>query len=276
MSRVRFILMVSLFILIMILAFDCNENVANQQADDNAANKQADGDAINQQAGDNAINQQADINNISKAPEDDNIANNILKESEVEYRFVGSEGKFGPGFFKRTVEELESDSVAVLKVTMLYSEDPDYEKLATMPIGEVEPEELAVTLTTVTVDEVYKTDRDLKIGDELVILEPYQTYPHSSDESVIIISSNGILPMKQNQQYLLFLKRQPPDAEVKFGEDYYISGSWQGKYSLTTETINANKFTVQDTEILEFWEYRVDDTLLSLTNDVFEKYVWNN
>ncbi|HGE71244.1 TPA: hypothetical protein ENX78_10440 [Candidatus Poribacteria bacterium] len=182
---------------------------------------------------------------------------------------------FGPGWYKLNVEELEKDSVAILKVTALYSENPDYEALSKMPIGNIEPEEVQVTLTTVRVDEVYKSDCNLKIGDEVVIEEDYRTYPDSNKENTIIVeTAYGMLPMNKGEQYLVFLKKQPDDAEVKFGEDYYFNSGWHGKYPITEKTINSASINGLTTEDLEFNEAFVDDHLLTLAEQVYQRYIW--
>jgi len=70
---------------------------------------------------------------------------------------------YDAGWFKHSVEELEEDSVAILTVTVLFSEKPNCETLAEMPIGSIEPEEVQITLTTVRIDEVFKSDSVLDI-----------------------------------------------------------------------------------------------------------------
>jgi hypothetical protein len=241
-----------LIIIIIVSLFGCTNNV-----DEPAAQNQAETAYRQSEMADNGAVQIGD---------------------KTEYIFCVSSPKYGPGFFKKNVEHLDVGSDVIIKATVLSSKNPDPELIKDMPIGDVKPEDVRVTLTTVRIDETLKYDSSLEGKSEIVVLENYKATVDPNDKNVIRIDSKGgTLPMKQGNQYLLFLTKVQPDAEVDYGGDFYFTGSWQGKYVINQKTQNASKISELTNEDLEFWDRRENheqERLLTLAEEVYAKYIW--
>ncbi len=201
----------------------------------------------------------------------------IQINDKTEYILGAGSPKYGPGFIKKNVEQLETDSDVIIKATVLSSKSPDPELIKDMPIGAVKPEEVCVTLTTVRIDEVIKSDNDFKEENEIVVLENYRASLNPNDNKIYIDSRGGTLPMKQGDQYLLFLTKVQPDAEVDYGGDFYLTGDWQGKYAISQKIQNASNISELTNEDLEFWDHMGNGDLkklMTLAEQVYTKYIW--
>jgi hypothetical protein len=100
-------------------------------------------------------------------------------------------------------------------------------------------------------------------------VEYYRTEQDPENKNVInVFSTNGSLPLKMNQQYLLFLEK--PSQE--YG-DYCVSGAWQGKYPISENTVNKS-FSDLTEEALEFPKDAPNkSSLMKIAEQVTEKYL---
>ena len=171
----------------------------------------------------------------------------VLHTGATEFKF---------GFFIGSAVELEECSAAVVKATVIDSRPNS---------GANDTE--AVTVTTIRIDDVLKPDNALQKGQNATLVEYYRTEDDPAGNTLHVYSADGSLPLKKNQQYLLFLSKSP-----QADGSYAVTGAWQGKYPLTekTKTANFSELTAAD---LEFPEKYTTNMLWSLAREVFEKYV---
>lgn len=171
--------------------------------------------------------------------------------------FHANEGKFDDDFIKNDLNELEKITVAVVKATPLETKpNPDLDKYT------------AIMLTTIRIDDVLKSDGIVQEGSTKILVEYYMTAQDPNDKSIMnIFSSNGSMPLKMGQQYLLFLQESPQS----FG-DYAVAGGWQGKFPINAKT-KSHKFADISIEDLEFPEGRPIKNYRVIAEQAFEKYL---
>ena len=179
---------------------------------------------------------------------------NIMAEKQIIFRSGGA--KYAPGFPLSNLSDLESRATAIVKARAISAEpNPDLE------------ERIEITMTTIRIDEVIVSDGSLIKGDEKILVEYYRISDDPTDENNIIVwSSNGSMPMKKDQQYLLFLRK----STNGFG-DYAVTAVWQGKYPITEKTLTdkAADIAPKDLEIDE----QYSGYYLPIAQQVFDKYL---
>ncbi|WP_172256381.1 hypothetical protein [Saccharibacillus deserti] len=87
--------------------------------------------------------------------------------------------------------------------------------------------------TQVEVLNVEKTNEDVKIGEDVIIYEPYTIFTDSSEQQVKIINEN-YNELKPNEEYILFLKKHSDGG-------YMPLGVHQGKVNVTDPVDESNK-----------------------------------
>jgi hypothetical protein len=197
------------------------------------------------------------------------------ENTSPKYIIIGSADtvSFGSGFIKHSVDELEDTSSAIVKATVLFSQLPDYDSIPNLSEYCSNPEGILVTLTTVLISEVYKNDSDLKQGSEITINETYKIRS-VIDGTTIVDTLCGTHPMQKGNTYLLFLNRVPNNAPVRYGGDYYLSYEWQSKYLVSDKIINSSNIAALTYDDLEYTKKNMDQVLVELASQVYEKYVW--
>lgn len=109
----------------------------------------------------------------------------------------------------KSVQELENDAEAILKVIRLGEEDPVVKKNADGDIYS------AYTFSNVKIEKVYKdVDEKLVSGDTITILENEAL----DEETNTVFHVNGYNMMKKGKEYILFLKKGETDRK-----EYYVS-----------------------------------------------------
>jgi hypothetical protein len=152
-----------------------------------------------------------------------------------QYRYSFTESKYAPGFFKANLSDLEEITDAVVVATMINTRsNPDLDKTA------------AIMLTTIRIDKVLKGDGKVLTGREYILIEYYRQWIDPENPSIINVLAHNIMPLRQNQQYLLFL-RVPSQ---KYG-DYATAGGYQGKFPITELTV-SHHFRNLTSEDMEF------------------------
>jgi hypothetical protein len=160
---------------------------------------------------------------------------NTTQTTTQQYRYSFTESKYAPDFFKADLSALEKITDAIVVATMISTKaNPDLDKTAD------------IMLTTIRIDKVLKGDGKVLTGKEYILIEYYSQWIDPENPSIINVFAHDIMPLRQNQQYLLFLKVPPQ----KYG-DYATAGGFQGKFPITELTV-SHHFRDLTSEDMEF------------------------
>lgn len=196
---------------------------------------------------------QEDINETAIQDTIDQLS--LMEERQIEY--ITGDIKYAPWFPLKTLSELEERSELILKATAI----------SAGPNTHLDKRD-CITLTTIRIDEVIVSDGSLKNGDETILIEYYRIEEDPYEKNKInIFSSNGSMPMRKNQQYLLFLKK----PSQTYG-DYAIVAAYQGKYPIAEKTLSLNASDLTEDD-LELFEGNYTDSMKLMVQDIFDKYL---
>jgi hypothetical protein len=183
------------------------------------------------------------------------------KRQEMVYKMASY--ALGATDFKTLVSITE----AVVRVTVLEGADeiranqPDLSKGIT-PSSHIN--------TPVKIEEIFKTNGKLAIGQTVTIEEYYATAPSSSDPDVTVVFTQGIMmPLKVGEQYILFLH------DAQFEADYRINQSFLGKYPYNEKTKNLNaikSLSREDLEIVPIKEIPIPQCFYDIAEEVMRNY----
>lgn len=157
---------------------------------------------------------------------------------------------------KQSLDQIEELSSAVVKATVVESKPNPY-------LDEKE----YITLTTIKIDKVLKSDGNVTEGENYTLVEYYRQQKNKDDPGTIHIFSLYSIPLKTNKQYLLFLAK----SRHSYG-DYVIAGLWQGKFPLTDKTLSS-KIADLTSEEMEFPDEVPLDMLWKIAQEAYDKYL---
>jgi len=174
------------------------------------------------------------------------------------------EGLSDPYYVPDTLGELETRSAAIVKVKMLaakqYLEQGRQQPLTGPPLG--------YTLSTVLIENVYKSDGLIQQGDQKTIIEYYVTWQDKPSGNAVI-TSEGAIPMVVGEEYILFLHKT-----LDPGGDYNFFGVVYGKYRISDQIKGTTSLEALTKEQLEFPEdAKQNPRLWALAQDVKQKYI---
>jgi len=157
-----------------------------------------------------------------------------------------------------SLQELEEKSTLIVKASLLnkLSTDISFD-------SDKVPYDYK-TYSNLIVEKVYQDKGKLiQKGDRLKVLEWYAEWRDFAG-SYRIISGEEYVPLKSNQDYILFLYNEP-------GKDYYeIIGLHQGKYSFDKSVSENGTLSTNNLSLLEINEY--DKNYIDKYKQVFNKY----
>lgn len=162
----------------------------------------------------------------------------IAEEDEIvdEPEYITFTGCMSDDSYIENLNALEKRSCAIVSGKVVEKREILTENDPLPPSG--------VTITTLQIDTVYKTDNGLEPGSKIEFLEYYWTQYHEGKPK--IYTYDYYVPAKKGGSYLLFFERLSLDDRA----EYTPTVLWMGKYPISQELSEAWKdgiITAQET-----------------------------
>lgn len=100
------------------------------------------------------------------------------------------------------------------------------------------------TATEVVVEQIFKSNHDIRTGDSIIVVEPYAIW--RSPGGAFMLVTEGYRPLSKNNEYILFL--------VRWDDRYQIVGVTQGKHVIhrATEPLTSDLLEIGDVDLHYF------------------------
>ncbi len=162
------------------------------------------------------------------------VAISVLAYKQVNIRIVETKADFE----RYTLNEIENISKVIIKGSL------GGESEQTILDGEDGQPVYWETATEILVNQTFKSDNNIRVGDSIIVVEPYAIWRNPG--GAFMLATEGYRPLSKNNEYVLFL--------VDWDDRYQIVGVTQGKHVIhrANEPLTSDLIEVGDVDLHYF------------------------